>query len=370
MVSEVKVSVIIPVYNVAPYLPRCLDSLLRQTLREIEILCVDDGSTDGSADILAAYATRDSRVKVISQVNAGAGAARNRGLEQAEGEYLFFFDPDDSCSRDMLKGLYRRAVETRADVVVAGKTMVDAETGRVIERKGFSPAMWALPQPFSSRDAAADIFTFAKSVPWDKFFRREFIVGNGLRFQNTRRSNDVCFVDLSLALANRIALVPEAYYRYSVDRAGSLQSNKDKFPTATSDAYDAVEAELRKRGLWTTFAGSFLAVYFQAMLYNVVHFRERANVERCYAELRRKVLDIKAELGLGADSLRTPRQRYLYGLVLEDRSLDQVIGEWHRTREPKPLPFGARIRRKLVSLLPFGLHERIKARRARRRGGV
>jgi len=370
MVPEVKVSVIVPVYNVAPYLPRCLDALVRQTLREIEILCVDDGSTDGSADILDVYAAKDARIRVIRQANAGAGAARNRGLEQAVGEYLFFFDPDDSCARDMLAGLYRRAVETRADVVVAGKILVEAETGRVIERKGFGPAMWALPQPFSSRDAAADIFTFAKSVPWDKFFRRAFILGNGLRFQNTRRSNDVCFVDLSLALANRIALVPEAYYRYSVDRAGSLQSNKDKFPTATSSAYAAVEAGLRDRGLWTTFAGSFLAVYFQAMLYNVVHFRERTNVEGCYAELRRKVLDLKAELGLGAESLRTPRQRYLYELVLEGRPLDRIVEEWHRTRAPKPLSFGARVRRKLVGLLPFGLHERMKAGRARRRGGA
>ena len=361
----VHVSVIIPVYNVAPYLPRCLDSLLRQTLREIEILCVDDGSTDGSADILDAYARKDSRILVLHQANAGAGAARNRGLEQARGDYLFFFDPDDGCARGMLAGLYRRAEETRADVVVAGKTLVDAETGCVIERKGFSSAMWVLPQPFSAREAAVDIFTFAKSVPWDKFFRRTYILEHGLRFQNTRRSNDVCFVDLALALANRIALVPEAYYRYSVDRAGSLQSNKDKFPMATSEAYAAVETGLRERGVWSTFAGSYLAVYFQAMLYNVVHFRERANVEACYAELRKKVLSIKEELGLGVDSLRTPRQRYLYGLVLEGQPLDRVIAEWYRTRAPKPLSLYVRVRRKIVSLLPFGLHERLKAFRAR-----
>lgn len=364
-----RVSVVIPVYNVAPYLSRCLDSLLRQTLREIEILCVDDGSTDGSASILDSYAGKDSRVKVIHQANAGAGAARNRGLEQAAGEYLFFFDPDDSCSRDMLAGLYRRAVETRADIVVAGKAMVDAETGRVLERKGFSPAMWALQQPFSARDAAADVFTFAKSVPWDKFFRRAYVLEKGLRFQNTRRSNDVCFVNLALALADRIALVPEAYYQYSVDRAGSLQSNKDKFPTATSDAYAAVEAGLRERGVWQTFAGSYLAVYFQAMLYNVVHFRERVNVESCYAELRKKIMDLREELGLGAECLRTPRQRYLYGLVQGGAPLDQVIAEWHHTRVPKSLSLGGRIRRKLVSLLPFGLRERLKARRAKRVGG-
>lgn len=362
----VRVSVIIPVYNVAPYLPRCLDSLLRQTLREIEILCIDDGSTDESAGILEAYARKDSRIQVIPQANAGAGAARNRGLEQARGEYLFFFDPDDSCTRDMLAGFYRRAEETRADVVVAGKTFLDAETGRVVSRKGFAPAMWALPQPFSAREAAADIFTFAKSVPWDKFFRRAYIQENGLRFQNTRRSNDVFFVDMALALANRITLVPDSYYRYSLNRVGSLQNNKDRFPSATPDAYAAVEAGLRDRGVWPIFAGSFLAAYFRAMLYNVVHFHERENIEASYAELRKKVLSLKDELGLGDDCLRTPSQRYLYGLVLEGRPLDSVILECRRMSAPKHLSLHARVRRKIMSLLPFGFQERLKAFRARR----
>ena len=91
----VKVSVIIPVYNVEPYLKQCMDSVVGQTLKDIEIICVDDGSTDGSLDILREYAAEDNRIQIIEQKNAGAGAARNNGMRHATGKYLSFLDSDD-----------------------------------------------------------------------------------------------------------------------------------------------------------------------------------------------------------------------------------------------------------------------------------
>ena len=96
---SVKVSVILPVYNVSEYLRQCMDSIVGQTLKDIEIICVDDGSTDDSLEILKEYEAKDKRVKVIEQKNAGAGAARNNGLAIATGEYLSFLDSDDILSR-------------------------------------------------------------------------------------------------------------------------------------------------------------------------------------------------------------------------------------------------------------------------------
>ena len=98
-----KVSVILPVYNVSDYLRQCMDSIVGQTLKDIEIICVDDGSTDDSLAILKEYEAKDQRVKVIQQANAGAGAARNKGLEIATGEYLSFLDSDDFFEPDMLE---------------------------------------------------------------------------------------------------------------------------------------------------------------------------------------------------------------------------------------------------------------------------
>ena len=113
-----KVSVILPVYNVEKYLKQCMDSIVNQTLKDIEIICVDDGSTDASLSILKEYEKEDDRVKVICQQNAGAGAARNNGLSIATGEYLSFLDSDDFFSLDMLEKSYAEAKKEDADLIV------------------------------------------------------------------------------------------------------------------------------------------------------------------------------------------------------------------------------------------------------------
>ena len=128
-VSEpmIKVSVIIPVYNQAPYLAECLDSVLAQTLREIEVICVDDGSTDGSERMLDDYAKRDLRVKVIHQSNAGVAAARNNGLAAATGEFIAFMDPDDKYPDDVVDAEYKKDT-TAYDAVDLRVYSFEAET--------------------------------------------------------------------------------------------------------------------------------------------------------------------------------------------------------------------------------------------------
>lgn len=123
------VSVIIPVYNAAEFLKDGLNSLLKQTLREIEIICVDDGSTDGSLVILKEFEKTDARIRVIHQENQGAGAARNNGMDVARGKYLAFLDADDFFEKNMLKAAYDRAEETEAEYVCL------MQTSMIIQRK-------------------------------------------------------------------------------------------------------------------------------------------------------------------------------------------------------------------------------------------
>ena len=113
-----KVSVIIPVYNVEKYLSECLDSVVNQTLKDIEIICVNDGSPDGSAAILEEYAQKDNRIKVITQENRGLSEARNSGLKIASGEYIAFLDSDDYIDLKFFEQLYKRGIESNSDVVV------------------------------------------------------------------------------------------------------------------------------------------------------------------------------------------------------------------------------------------------------------
>src|SRR5574344_661413 len=126
---EKKVSIIIPVYNTEEYLDECLQSLINQTLKDIEIICIDDGSTDCSAEILHEYSLKDSRIKVLKQRNYGQSAARNKGLMFANGEYISFLDSDDFISEDMLEKLYCKAKEQNTDITMCGITVLNSQTG-------------------------------------------------------------------------------------------------------------------------------------------------------------------------------------------------------------------------------------------------
>ena len=138
-----KVSVIIPVYNVEPYLKQCMDSVVGQTLKDIEIICVDDGSTDGSLDILKEYATEDSRIQIIEQKNAGAGAARNNGMRHATGKYLSFLDSDDFFEPRMLEKAYDLAEKDQADFVAYKSDQYHTE------KKQFVSADWVIPVSYT-----------------------------------------------------------------------------------------------------------------------------------------------------------------------------------------------------------------------------
>ena len=127
------VSVIIPVYNVEKYLNQCLDSVIAQTLTDIEIICVNDSSTDGSLGILEEYEKKDKRIRVVTQPNSGAGAARNRGLSMASGKYLSFLDSDDFFEPDMLELAYQKAEEDSADFVVFNSNQYYTDKGKFVE---------------------------------------------------------------------------------------------------------------------------------------------------------------------------------------------------------------------------------------------
>jgi glycosyltransferase involved in cell wall biosynthesis len=129
----VKISVIIPVYNIEDYLKECLDSIVNQSLDDIEIICVNDGSTDSSLDILKEYGNADSRVRIISQENKGIGCARNTALTSVKGEYVYFMDGDDILELDALEKLYNLAVERDVDFIMFKISNFNEDTGEIID---------------------------------------------------------------------------------------------------------------------------------------------------------------------------------------------------------------------------------------------
>ena len=210
-----KVSVIIPVYNVEKYLRQCLDSVMGQTLKEIEIICVDDGSTDNSLEILKEYAARDNRITVLSQQNLHAGVARNAGLAVARGEYLSFLDSDDFFELNMLEEMYKSCKETDSDVAICRAAEFTSS--------GISSLWWAIKEQylndktqFSCKDPEFAKYLFQSIIgfPWNKIYRKSFVDENKIYFSSSHHHNDTAFVMATLVGANSIVYVKHELVNY------------------------------------------------------------------------------------------------------------------------------------------------------------
>lgn len=219
--SAIKVSVILPIYNVAAYLPKCLDSLINQTLQEIEIICVNDCSPDNSLQILQQYASKDSRVKIIDQANTGPGVARNNGIKAAKGEYVGFVDPDDWAEPEMFAKMYIAAKKHNADIVECGVKTHNEKSGKTKEKQGF--AAIAGKKAFSALDYPEYIFDGITSG-WNKLCRRTFLVENNIYYSNGRAAEDHYFTVVARLKAQVAVCLPEALYNYLVRQSSLTQS--------------------------------------------------------------------------------------------------------------------------------------------------
>lgn len=253
-----KVSVIIPVYNAEPYLRQCLDSVVNQTLREIEIICVDDGSTDNSADILEEYKKKDSRVSVYKQKNLYAGVARNNGLKKATGKYVIFWDSDDFFELDALQKMYERAESVEADIVVCNSIAYDDENKCDIEwDRSLNPLYMPKKEVFSKSDISEYIFLLCVAWSWDKLFNREFILKNNLKYGDSRTEEDVQFVFVALAVAEKITTLEDGLIHYRKYNPNSLENSRDDYWNSTVIMFENFLQELKLRKLDVLLRRSF-----------------------------------------------------------------------------------------------------------------
>ena len=239
-----KISIIIPVYNVEKYLNRCVDSLLGQTLKDIEIILVDDSSTDNSPRICDEYLKTDERVKVIHKPNQGAGMARNSGLEIAKGDYVGFVDSDDYVDLNMYKALYDTAVKYDADLVMSGVRYVDGnmfeKQGEIIEKSFFdADTVFETENDIKklrlgivgAPPEAKDDSRYGMSV-WKNLLRRDVIVNNNLKFMSEREilSEDALFMIDYISVINKAVGINGAFYNYCRNEDSISKSyKKDRF---------------------------------------------------------------------------------------------------------------------------------------------
>ena len=263
------VSIIMPVYNTEKYLREALDSVLAQTMTDIEVLCVDDGSTDSSLEILREYAAKDPRIIIIeSKINNGLAYARNLGLPHAIGKYLLFLDSDDVFNPQMVEKSYARAEETNSDICIFSGELFFEDTGERLPQPGLCRADLFPETVFSAKDHPNEIFLISAPNVWNKLFRREFINAEGIAFPKSRTAEDIPFTFTALACAERITLLNEPLVLYR-QRSDSLMRNQDKNPLAFYDTLCELRDRLTARGLYEPLKSSFTTMAAANCLYHL-----------------------------------------------------------------------------------------------------
>ena len=236
------VSIIVPTYNAQAYVEQCIESLLAQTYPDIELIIVDDGSTDSTPEILSEFAQRDERITVITQANAGPGVARNNGIDHARGSYLYFCDADDYVEPDLIETTVVRLEQTGADMAAFLSKRADARV------EGSEKASWGIGrghfpgEVVSWHDNPDYVFEAFTSYVWTKVYRTSLIRDNAIRFQEIYLTEDLLFASLALVCARSIVCIDKAFIFH---REGTGESAMDT--GRSMHAHDFIDAYCQLR---------------------------------------------------------------------------------------------------------------------------
>lgn len=280
-----KISVLVPVYNVEKYLPECLNSLTNQTLSAIEIICINDGSTDNSLKILQDYAERDPRIQIINKENSGYGASMNLGIKHAKGEYIGILEPDDFIELKAYEDLYRAAERFSADVVKA-----DYFT----EKNGKTTKQNLISNEHANKILSAQQNRWLFRLPpaiWSAIYRREFLIKQKIAFLETPGASyqDLGFNFKTLATAKVVVLIAEAYIHYRLDNENSSVNNPGKVDCVVAE-YADIERFLKEHYLYREFGTTMVAAKLGNYHWNLQRLSPKL-AKQFYRTMRTEFLD-------------------------------------------------------------------------------
>ena len=247
-----KISIVIPVYNVEKYLRQCLDSIVNQTLRDIQIICVNDGSTDGSLAILQEFAGRDSRIEIIDKPNGGLSSARNAAFPLIRGKYTLFVDSDDWINSETCEKTFYHAEQTGADFVLFFNVQFDHSTGKQLHT-----SMCDLPLIINSYEQKQVMFQIASISAWDKLWSTRFLKTHKILFKEGLICEDQPFVWKAVMLAEKIAVFPKVLYHYR-QRTSSITTSYGRKPLDLLKIFDIIKADIMSLELEREYYNSFL----------------------------------------------------------------------------------------------------------------
>ncbi len=249
--NDVKVSVIMPVYNAGDYLRPAIESVLDQTLKEIEIICIDDGSTDKSLKVLQEYQKQDERIRIVAENNAGPALARNKGITRARGEYVAFLDADDIFEPIMLESMYNVAKRDDLDIVLVDYDVYNTHTAKFeVAARNEYEEIYQPGKVTSKSEYPNEIFQSTTGAAWNKLFRRSFVQDKNLVFlPEAKIYEDVYFVVCALSLAERVGKVFEVQMHHRVYPSQWRAKTFKKYCTQIPEVYSAISEFLRAHGM-------------------------------------------------------------------------------------------------------------------------
>lgn len=225
-----KVSIIVPVYGVEKYIDKCLDSLIKQSLKEIEIIVVNDGTKDNSQKIIDKYVKKyPDKIKSFIKENGGQGSARNYGLEKASGEYIGYVDSDDFIEKDMYEKLYNKAKENNYDIVVCGNYNVSED----YQNKSIDTFI-------NNYSTDLENIFFGKMAVWNKIYKRDILIKNKLKFKEKVWYEDLAFTLKAIINSNTFAFINEPLYDYLVREGSTMNNSNVQRNLEILDAFDDI----------------------------------------------------------------------------------------------------------------------------------
>lgn len=256
-----KISVIVPIYNMENYLEKCLDNLINQTLKEIEIICINDGSVDNSLKILKNFANKDNRIIILNQKNQGQGIARNNGIKIARGEYIGFCDPDDWIELNMFENMYNKAIQNQADIVECD-FISHYEHRNKIKRNKLSARKYKKIKhikpntSYTYRDILEESLANFVGMSWVRIYKKSMIDKFNIKFAECKHWEDHTFTIDAIYSANKIYYLPKAYYHYLIRNGSSIHGNFKNSIDALNIVYE-VEKILKKHNLYNSLVKEF-----------------------------------------------------------------------------------------------------------------
>jgi glycosyltransferase involved in cell wall biosynthesis len=255
-----QISVIIPIYNCEKYIKECLSSLIKQTFKNFEIICINDGSNDDTLKILKKFEAKDERIIIFNQNNSGPGIARNVGMKKSKGEYLMFLDSDDIFKKTMLEELYIKIKENESDVVICNSQNFEKKKWwkKFYEKNYLINDNIIKQKTFSSLDIEKDFFNLFIWWPWDKLFKRKYIENLGIEYQNLKSSEDLFFVAASVIAAKKISYLDKILINHRIGIKNSVSNSRQKSWDNFYYALKELKKFLKEKGLYKRFKQDFI----------------------------------------------------------------------------------------------------------------